>query len=528
MKIFHHNDLDGRLSAFIVKHYTQDIDSIFIESNYNIRFPMESVEKDEEVWIVDYSISPEEMYHLLEITENVTWIDHHKTSLAKYSDFKKYISGIRYDGLAGCVLTYMYMSRYYAAPCNWNAKDVANFDQENIPKFIRLVGDYDVWKWEFGVETDLFMNGLKSYDTRPDSIIWEELTYNGTVLDKLVKEGTVIKRYLTNFNRDYVNSWAFEVDFEGYNCIALNFAQCGSQVFDSVKDKNYDIMISFVWDGENFNISLYTTKDIDVSEIAKKYGGGGHKSASGMSLDYDLFVEIVGEKNLNKIGLYKIVNKTTGKYYIGSTLDSFRKRFSKHKRRLRKNVHENGYLQKAWNKYGESDFKFEIEKIIENKKEVRDLEKVELLKFAEDRSKCYNLTLNVGGGNTLDDLNTKQKHSDNLKKSYTTELRQIRREQGLKRRDVIKSIFENSKKTDMWKENHTKGMLKLSKRPEWLKVVRERSEKMRKKVKTDRGEIFNSITEAAKVLGAARSSIRQCLKGKQKTCLGRNWSYLKE
>jgi nanoRNase/pAp phosphatase (c-di-AMP/oligoRNAs hydrolase) len=32
-------------------------------------------------------------------------------------------------------------------------------------------------------------------------------------------------------------------------------------------------------------VSLYTTKDIDVSEIAKKYGGGGHKQAAGFTCD---------------------------------------------------------------------------------------------------------------------------------------------------------------------------------------------------------------------------------------------------
>ena len=36
----------------------------------------------------------------------------------------------------------------------------------------------------------------------------------------------------------------------------------------------------FVFDGTQFTISLYS-EVVDVSEIAKKYGGGGHKGASG-------------------------------------------------------------------------------------------------------------------------------------------------------------------------------------------------------------------------------------------------------
>jgi nanoRNase/pAp phosphatase (c-di-AMP/oligoRNAs hydrolase) len=36
----------------------------------------------------------------------------------------------------------------------------------------------------------------------------------------------------------------------------------------------------FVFDGEQYTVSLYS-KTVDVSEIAKKYGGGGHKGAAG-------------------------------------------------------------------------------------------------------------------------------------------------------------------------------------------------------------------------------------------------------
>jgi hypothetical protein len=55
-------------------------------------------------------------------------------------------------------------------------------------------------------------------------------------------------------------------------------------------------------------------------------------------------------EELLSMGIYRIVNKTTDKFYIGSTIDCFRNRFNKHKRLLRRNKHENDYLQKAWNK----------------------------------------------------------------------------------------------------------------------------------------------------------------------------------
>lgn len=61
---------------------------------------------------------------------------------------------------------------------------------------------------------------------------------------------------------------------------------------------------------------------------------------------------------LNKSGVYKITNKVNGKFYIGSATN-FYHRFYTHLWGLNNNKHYNKYLQKSWNKYGESSFKFE-------------------------------------------------------------------------------------------------------------------------------------------------------------------------
>jgi group I intron endonuclease len=58
-------------------------------------------------------------------------------------------------------------------------------------------------------------------------------------------------------------------------------------------------------------------------------------------------------------GIYQIINIANGKIYVGSAL-SFQKRWWVHLCELRHNKHHNDHLQKAWNKYGASSFKFEI------------------------------------------------------------------------------------------------------------------------------------------------------------------------
>jgi group I intron endonuclease len=57
--------------------------------------------------------------------------------------------------------------------------------------------------------------------------------------------------------------------------------------------------------------------------------------------------------------IYKIRNVINDHYYIGSTVDS-RKRFWAHRKDLRLGQHVCIHLQRAWDKYGEDCFKFEI------------------------------------------------------------------------------------------------------------------------------------------------------------------------
>ena len=75
----------------------------------------------------------------------------------------------------------------------------------------------------------------------------------------------------------------FETIFENHKCFAVNLGNCNSEYFKSLPEGKYDILIPFVYDGNIFIVSMYS-KTVDVSEIAKKYNGGGHKGASGFQV----------------------------------------------------------------------------------------------------------------------------------------------------------------------------------------------------------------------------------------------------
>lgn len=95
------------------------------------------------------------------------------------------------------------------------------------------------------------------------------------------------------------------------------------------------------------------------------------------------------------LGIYKIRNILNDKVYIGSSIH-IKRRLSEHKCWLRKNTHDNDYLQKAWNKYGENNFVFEIVELLENKLQLEERETYWINHFNScDDEFGYNLIIDV-------------------------------------------------------------------------------------------------------------------------------------
>jgi group I intron endonuclease len=106
-----------------------------------------------------------------------------------------------------------------------------------------------------------------------------------------------------------------------------------------------------------------------------------------------------------KSGIYKIVNKVDGKYYVGRSCN-IPKRWKTHKRDLLYNRHHNDYLQRAWNKYGEHNFEFVVVEYVKNKTSLLiDAEERYVQKFIEERNlginNCYNMNENSYGGPSI-------------------------------------------------------------------------------------------------------------------------------
>jgi oligoribonuclease NrnB/cAMP/cGMP phosphodiesterase (DHH superfamily) len=285
MKCFHHNDLDGRCAAAIVGIAILDVTKTdFVEIDYKSVPDLSVVRYGEEVFIVDFSFRPDDMDRLLEKTKNVIWIDHHATA-SKYPYVGK-IAGLldfTEKGYSGCELTWKFM-----------------FPDKEMPKAVELIGDYDSWRLKKSPDCFNFYEGMKLEDNGPRAPVWSWLFFRNAItsfgysFEKISSNGKACIKYRDAYCKEMRQSFGYETEITGVGdfgenacghtikAYALNVYRFGSQAYGDLVDK-YPIVIAYVYDGENYTVSMYSTRNnIHCGEICKAIGGGGgHKGAAG-------------------------------------------------------------------------------------------------------------------------------------------------------------------------------------------------------------------------------------------------------
>lgn len=298
MKIISHSaDMDGKLSAFLVaKKFDITNENDFIMTDYGKHDEwLSKINKDEEVVICDFSFENKDndMKKLYEITNKVIWIDHHESSINDYGDYGNNIPGIRVIGTAACMLTYIY---FYILEKNidWNNLKVYNLTQKECellynkaPLLVRLVHDYDVWRFQYGEDTEKFKLGLDSENIEsPLDLRLKDLFYSESGVKRLINIGQFLINYRNSLGSHACDFGGFEYELCGKKGYCLNNVMGGSPWFGD-KIKEYDFVCSFCYIGKTkeWEYSFYcdASKDTSCFELAKSINpkGGGHKQAAG-------------------------------------------------------------------------------------------------------------------------------------------------------------------------------------------------------------------------------------------------------
>lgn len=122
------------------------------------------------------------------------------------------------------------------------------------------------------------------------------------------------------------------------------------------------------------------------------------------------------EEELQKFGIYSITNIINNKKYIGSTAKSFNSRWKKHITNLKNGGHASHHLQNSWNKYGEDNFVFTIEEVVDSLDNLLNLERDYIAKY-DSYNNGYNENPNPNFSPMLN-KNTQEKVSEGMKKYW--------------------------------------------------------------------------------------------------------------
>ena len=268
--LYHSADHDGKGSAAIVKYANKDCE--LIGFNYDGEIPYEEIKKHEDIVICDISFPMEYMFELNK-TKKLVWIDHHASAIDAYEEFLKKdfspIPGNRSIKKAAIELTWEYF-----------------FPDKPVPLGVKLLALNDLY--------DLKDKRVRPFEyafqaegvNRPYERIWHELFEDKIDIPLMVEKGKAILSYIKHRDYRLVRNLAFEGTYKNYRFIAANMPQAGTDFFESLDNvANYDFYVSFTLNKKSkWNLSFRTTRDnVDVSEIASTFGGGGHKKASGAS-----------------------------------------------------------------------------------------------------------------------------------------------------------------------------------------------------------------------------------------------------
>lgn len=283
--IIYHADADGRMGAAIAKKYYlenayKENELEFIETNHGKPFPFK--DKYERIVIIDFSFKKDKMEHLKRITTELIWIDHHITAKNENFDLWQVLPGERSIENSGCRLAWKYF-----------------FQESLTPYSVILAEDYDLWKFEQGNETRHFaeINNVWGMDDfylmlkKPDyvkdciergKILYTRKAYN--IENRIKPKNNNIKTIL----------------FEGHKTALINNTQTqdGSLLGNEICKNDYEIALKYTIKKDKMIFGLNSIGDINVGNMAKQYGGGGHKNASGFTMNleegFKLLMEFYG------------------------------------------------------------------------------------------------------------------------------------------------------------------------------------------------------------------------------------------
>ncbi len=263
--IYHGNCPDGFGAAWAIRHALGD--EVEFYKGFHGQSPPDVNGLD--VLLVDFSYKKDVLENMLKTAASITILDHHITAEKELADLltSGEVNGLFDMSKSGAMLTW-----------EWFNPDTPT------PKLIEHIQDRDLWQFKLDGTREVSA-ALSSYPF--DFEVWDKLMANNlNELDALKRDGEAIERKLQKDIKDLIASGVRRMVIGGYNVPVLNAPSAYVSDAGNIMSMDEPFAACY-WDhpgGRSFSLRS-SEAGVDVSEVAKQYGGGGHVKAAGFTVE---------------------------------------------------------------------------------------------------------------------------------------------------------------------------------------------------------------------------------------------------
>jgi len=271
---YHANCLDGYAAAWAAWKTFGD-QAHYEGVRHNNAMP--SFAKGAVVYIVDFCYSAEALIAAAKIAKKIVILDHHisaQKELETFCEHNELPNNIELNFVqehSGCVISWQH---FHA--------------DTPVPPLLLHIEDNDLWRHELK-NTDAICKAL--YLCLPDDFAEFEIIE----LDKLKLEGEVLLKQQQLSVKRFLKA-RHTVELDGHKGLAVNAASMYASDLGHELAKlsgTFGLIYSYQGQRECFECGLRSIGEFDVSKIALKFDGGGHKNASGFRLTKKDFIKLV-------------------------------------------------------------------------------------------------------------------------------------------------------------------------------------------------------------------------------------------
>jgi len=278
---YHSRDLDGWASAAIVQKAHPEVK--LVGWDYGDPIPQEQIDEADDIFIVDICFPADVMNEIHFSGKGFIWCDHHESAI-KESNLHPFgkCFGRRDVNFGACELTWFEF-----------------IPEDPILLAIEYLGAYDCFRHQkkeewYSERTRQFQWAARAFIEGPEDV--KNMILDSTFsISKWTQAGYSILSYLEVEARSIYKN-RFPVRWHGHSMLFIN-----REMFNPVNYKidyhkdGFDVFGCFWYKEGKWHFSLYNDNGkVNVAEICKAEGGGGHPGAAGFVKDADWIGQLFG------------------------------------------------------------------------------------------------------------------------------------------------------------------------------------------------------------------------------------------